>query len=131
VGDFFQELVEGAGHFRSRQLGEELMEFVEKDGKGFSAGLVSEGAGQVGFAGSGRPEQDDAVTAADEGAGCQFSQQGFAEIGREREVEVFEGLLAGEASGFDEPLHFSLFSGFQFILQQQRQKSLVVEFVLL
>ena len=74
---------------------------VEEDAVAVLGGLDAQCDGEVGLAGAGRAEEHDVLGLADERARAQVRDQVPVGCGLVVEVEVLEGLVAGEPGRFD------------------------------
>ena len=88
-----------------------------EDGEAVFDRLVAEGLCEMGFAHSGRADDEDVARLADKVAGGQIVDAGPGDAGIEAEVEVFKAFLFAEVGGFLAPFYLALFAYHQFVLQ--------------
>lgn len=82
-------------------------------------GFGSDGLGEVGFADSGRADEEGVAFLADEVAGGEFVDAGAGDGGVEGEVEVFEAGGAAEGGGFGAAQDLALLADVDFVLEDE------------
>jgi len=85
-------------------------------------GLVTDGLGQMGFAGAGRPEEQHVLGFADELAAGQIENLLSVNGGVEAPVEIFQRFKAVEVGGLGAAFQLALLADVEFVLEDEFQK---------
>ena len=107
---------------------EEPREAVVAGGDAVAAGLVAEGAGEVGLAGSGGAGDEDGLAVPDPLSGGEAEHEGAVEAAGGLEVEVFDGGVEVQPSVALEPLVAALLPVGLLAFEQERETVLEGEF---
>lgn len=129
--EFFHKRVQPVIEISRRELDQEPVPGIKYDGVCPSACRVSNGLGEMGFAGAGGAEKEDAVARRQKITGCQFPDMSGVDRWIEGEVERLDRLFTAESRLGQGSCHFARGAGRDLVRQEHREKLRVGELVLL
>jgi hypothetical protein len=108
---FAQHLVLLIEGFVAQDVAHEVEDGAVEDVAALFDGLVAQGLGEVGFADSGRADEEDVVGVAQVIACGQFEDLAAVDRGVKLPIEVFEAFEGAEVGGFGAPAEMALAGG--------------------